>query len=103
MVLAEVDNLLDDMLAGFGPLGEVEHALRNLFLEERVSALQQPSALDSFGFACTERRYPVHELTMDARYTARTEPTEPEFVFTVRGAANKDEVANGRRTGRLCW
>ncbi len=32
---------------------------------------------------------------MDARDTARTEPTELEFVSTVRGAANKDEVADG--------
>ncbi len=32
---------------------------------------------------------------MDARDTARTEPTESEFVSTVRGAANRDEVADG--------
>ncbi len=32
---------------------------------------------------------------MDACDTARTEPTEPEFVSKVRGAANKDDVADG--------
>ncbi len=99
MILAEVDNLLDDLVAGFGPLGEVEHVFRNLCPEERVSVLQQPSAVDSFGFASTEGRYPAHKLTTDARDTARTESTEPEFVFTVRGAANKDEVANGEGRG----
>ncbi len=55
--------------------------------------------MDSFGFASTEGRYPVHELTMDARDTARTKPTEPEFVSTVRGAGSKDEVADGEGRG----
>ncbi len=51
MGLDEVDNLLYDLLAGFGPLGEVLHVLWNLFPEEKVSVLQQPRAVDSFGFA----------------------------------------------------
>ncbi len=40
MGLDEVDNLLYDLLAGFGPLGEVLHVLWNLFPEEKVSVLQ---------------------------------------------------------------
>ncbi len=50
MVLPEVDNLLDDLVPGFGPLGEVEHVLRNLFPEKRVFVLEQPSAMDSSGY-----------------------------------------------------
>ncbi len=95
MVLAEVDNLIDEIVARFGPLGKVEHVSRNLFHKERISVLQQPSAVDSFAFSSTEGRYPVHELIMDGHDTARTEPTELEFVSTVRVGPNKDEVADG--------
>ncbi len=52
-VFAKVDNLLDDFIAGFGPLGEIKHFLRDRFPEKGVSVLQQAGAVDSFGFATT--------------------------------------------------
>ena len=97
--MAEFDNLFNDFVARLGPLGQIEHILRNRFPEEGIAVLQQPGAVDSLGFATTERCYPIDDVTVDTRDTAGTKPTELQFMSTVNSSANEDEVADseGRR------
>ena len=97
--MAEVDNLFDEFVSRLGPLGQIEHILRNMFPEEGIAVLEQPGAVDSLGFATTARCYRIYEVTVHTRDTTGTKPTELQFMSTVDSSANEDEVANseGRR------